>query len=55
VRIAQASGTASTEFGVPVLASLRGVSLFAQAFVADPQGAAGGHAATAGRRLVLGD
>jgi hypothetical protein len=50
-----AAGTASAEFAVPVLASLRGRSLYAQAFVADPQGAAGGLAATAGRRLVIGD
>jgi hypothetical protein len=40
---------------VPMDAALRGVALYAQAFVADPQGPVLGLAFSAGRRLVIGD
>ena len=48
-------GFASIRFSVPPDPTLRGATLYAQAFVADPQGAAGGLAVTSGRRLVVGD
>ncbi len=48
-------GFASVAFPVPTERSLRGLTLFAQAIVLDPQGAALGLAFSAGRRLVLGD
>jgi hypothetical protein len=53
--LASATGFASTRLRVPSDPGLRGVLAFAQAFVDDPQGAAGGFAVSAGRRLVLGD
>jgi hypothetical protein len=48
-------GFASSNHGVPLDASLRGTTLYGQAFVADPQGPVLGLSFTSGRKLVLGD
>ncbi len=45
----------SPRFALPLNINLRGVPLYAQAFVADPQGTALGLTFSAGLRLVLGD
>jgi len=45
----------SPKLALPADGALRGVTLYAQAIVVDPQGAAYGLAFTAGRKLVLGD
>jgi hypothetical protein len=48
-------GFASTKLAVPLDRSLRGVTLYAQAFVEDPLGGPLGLTSSAGRRLVIGD
>ncbi len=45
----------SPGFPVPLSTNLRGLTLHAQAFVADPQGPVGGLTFSAGLKLVLGD
>lgn len=50
-----AFGFATTSFAVPWDPALRGVAVYAQAFVADPRGPVLGLALSAGRRLLLGD
>ena len=47
-------GFASARLAIPADPSLAGSTLYAQAFVADPQGAALGLALTAGQRVTLG-
>ena len=50
-----ASGFASISLNVPLDPSLRGGTLYAQAFVLDSNGGPLGLAVTAGRQLVVGD
>ena len=45
----------SPKFALPLDITLRGVTLYAQAFVADRQGPVLGLAFSAGRKLMLGD
>ncbi len=45
----------SQRFVLPLNTNLRGLTLYAQAFVADPQGPVSGLTFSAGLRLVLGD
>lgn len=49
------AGLARARLPVPLQNSLRGAVLFAQGFVADPQGAFAGLAVTQGLRLLVGD
>ena len=54
--VSNRAGFAETpSFALPIDLTLRGSSLYAQAFVADPQGPVLGLAFSAGRKLVLGD
>ena len=45
----------SQRFALPFNNNLRGLTLYAQAFVADPQGPVSGLTFSAGLRLVIGD
>jgi len=45
----------SQGFAVPLDGNLRGLTLYAQAFIADPQGPVSGLTLSAGLRLVIGD
>ncbi len=56
IGVTNAGGFASSrQFSLPLDPSLRGITIYAQAFVADPGGPIAGHALTAGLRLVVGD
>ena len=45
----------SQSFALPFNNNLRGLTLYAQAFVADPQGPVSGMTFSGGLRLVVGD
>lgn len=53
--ISNGAGFANAHISIPPVAAWRGLTLYAQAVVADPQGPVFGLAFSAGRRLVLGD
>jgi hypothetical protein len=56
VAVSNGAGFASTpNLPLPLDITLRGATLYAQAFVVDPQGPVLGLAFSAGRKLVLGD
>jgi hypothetical protein len=55
IALTNATGFASAVYGLPFDPTLRGILLYAQAFVVDARGGFAGLAFSAGRRLVLGD